>query len=114
MSVTDEVRHLLDERGAKWNTNDTHRVFVTLWNDASGHDWTFIEYRDGSFSKLMAYYLAPEQVVAATLGRGTCENEAPEPYYFVCSKCGIGLNFNVRFCPFCGVEVADERILQVG
>lgn len=40
--------------------------------------------------------------------RGTCMNDAPEPYYFACSSCGTCLNWNPNFCPYCGAEVIYE------
>ena len=73
MSATDTIRAMLDERGVEWSATDTYRLLVTSWNDASGHSWAFMEHRDGSFSKLTAYHLTPEQAIEATLGRG--ENE---------------------------------------
>ena len=73
MSATDTIRAMLDERGVEWSATDTYRLLVTSWNDASGHSWAFMEHRDGSFSKLTAYHLTPEQALEATLGRG--ENE---------------------------------------
>lgn len=70
MSTTEVLRRMLDERGVEWGANDTYRLLVTSWKDASGHSWAFMEHRDGSFSKLTAYHLTPEQAIAATLGRG--------------------------------------------
>ncbi|MBR3226845.1 MAG: hypothetical protein IKF78_16140 [Atopobiaceae bacterium] len=68
MSATDTIRAMLDERGVEWSATDTYRLLVTSWNDASGHSWAFMEHRDGSFSKLTAYHLTPEQAIEATLG----------------------------------------------
>jgi hypothetical protein len=60
---------MLDELGVEWDASDTYRLLVTSWKDASCHSWAFMEHRDGSFSKLTAYHLTPEQAIAATLGR---------------------------------------------
>lgn len=65
-SATEELRRLLDERGVEWGANDTYRLLVTSWNDASGYSWVFMEYRDGSFSKLTAYHVTPEQAIIWT------------------------------------------------
>lgn len=68
MTATDKLRRMLDERGVEWGANDTYRLLVTSCHDASGHSWAFMEHKDGSFSKLTAYRLTPEQAVAAALG----------------------------------------------
>ena len=117
MTATDELRRLLDERGVEWKAGDTYRLFVTSWKDADGHGWTFVEYRDGSFSKLTAYHLTPAQAVEATLGRGTCKNVHEPPRnttfwpapHFKCSECGathVSMEY-VFYCPNCGREVVE-------
>lgn len=128
MSATDEICRLLDERGVEWGANDTYRLLVTSWNDASGHSWVFMEHRDGSFSKLTAYHLTPEQAIAATLGvtdatparqgdAGTCqiettENWLPAERYHRCKECGaffavLDASHDIppRCCPNCGRKV---------
>ncbi len=67
MTDTNELRALLDDRGVKWNADDKYRLRITSWDDANGHNWAFIDHRDGGFSELKAYHLTPEQAVAATL-----------------------------------------------
>lgn len=118
MSPTEKLRAMLDERGVELGANDTYRLFVTSWNDASGHSWTFMEHRDGSFSKLTAYHLTPEQAIAATLGTGTCHIEqtshvkvAGVDYYdddYECSECGDEMFKWYNYCPNCGAKVIDE------
>ncbi|RVU97030.1 hypothetical protein EII22_08845 [Coriobacteriales bacterium OH1046] len=112
MSATDELRRLLDERGVEWGASDTYRLLVTSWKDANGHSWAFMEHRDGSFSKLTAYHLTPEQVVEATLGRGTCRvarRETDEHAHWDYLTCGhISATHSPappNFCPNCGRKV---------
>ena len=132
-SATEVLRRLLDERGVEWGASDTYRLLVTSWSDASGHSWSFMEHRDGSFSKLTAYHLTPEQAIAATLGSCNCSNnctnsertgtcyDTGESRIFHCSECDLGLDDVFiddeerytfadfpRFCPFCGAEVVSE------
>ena len=73
-SATEVLRRLLDECGEVWGANDTYRLLVTSWDDARGHSWSFMEHRDGSFSKLTAYHLTPEQAIAVTLCSCNCTN----------------------------------------
>ena len=119
MSATDTIRAMLDERGVEWSATDTYRLLVTSWNDASGHSWAFMEHRDGSFSKLTAYHLTPEQAIEATLGRGTCRMEKRHMDWR-CTGCGeivgtddptseLFIDGNAvelwRYCPNCGRKV---------
>ena len=134
MTATEEVRHLLDERGVEWDASDTYRLLVTSWKDANGHSWAFMEHRDGSFSKLTAYHLTAKQAVEATLGRGTCHTVTMDcfgnpPYNTSglngnstacgCSECGAPwstmgvfrgnqLKHNFKACPICGREVVGK------
>lgn len=58
---------------------------------------------------------AIESAIAATLGRGTCENIAPRYLDFLCSECGFvhyiddvnctGDGNEWKYCPKCGCEV---------
>lgn len=112
-SAAGELRRLLDKRGVEWSATDTHRLLVTSWNDFSGHSWAYMEHRDGSFSKLTAYHLTPEQAVAATLGPGTCHNVNDTmksgEIAFRCSECGAwDENPRPLFCHGCGKEVTGK------
>ena len=123
MSATDELRAELTKRGVEWNATDTYRLLVTSWKDASGHDWAFMEHRDGNFSKLTAYHLTPAQAITATLGAGTCHNVG-DPSDFCCSECGTRMFTDTNdtytmidslgniieqpnFCPNCGRRVTE-------
>lgn len=119
MTATGELRRLLKERGVEWDASDTYRLLVTSWKDAIGHNWAFMEHRDGSFSKLTAYHLTPEQAIAATLGRGEChdKNGFDPELGFECTVCGamvdsymvtpmeMGHVRQFAYCPFCGRRV---------
>ena len=103
MTATEELRHMLDERGVEWNSSDTYRLFVTSWDDANDHRWAYVEYRDGSFERLTAYHLTPEQAIDATLGRRTTTRHVP-----YCGCCGYGIgDARWHYCPSCGAKVVD-------
>lgn len=106
MTATEELHHLLDERGVKWSTNDMHRLLITSWDDANSHSWAFMEHMDGDFRELKTYHLAPEQVVAATMGPGACKDIAIEGEWFECSECRtVKRLIRPNFCPNCGRRV---------
>lgn len=119
MTATDELRRLLDERGVEWKdyNHDNH----TWWSDDNNIGW-HAENRPavtGSYVKIEAV-LTPEQAIAATLGRGTCEwilDHSGTLYdKWRCSKCGylfvesrvdqgIKDDFDPNYCPNCGKAV---------
>lgn len=72
MSITDELRRLLDERGVEWRDSSDENVLHTTWNDMNC--W-FNEFPDGWTAWGMAMRGTPEQVIAATLG----ETPTPPP-----------------------------------
>ena len=75
MTATDELRRLLDERGVEWKApNSCLRDEMTMWT-AGGFDYEAFEVLpDGTFLLTAANDdLTPEQVIVATLGRGTIE-----------------------------------------
>ena len=78
MTATDELRRLLDERGAEWigtsfsTPTKGHPTNTSLGEEH--HEATFIEYDDGNVLRL--FDLTPEQAVEATLGSDIkAENE---------------------------------------
>ena len=114
MSATDELRRLLDERGMEYETEDRPTIRYTEWGD-----WVFSEPLDakphtlGAQCELMRIPAAPEQAIAATLGRGTCR-DVGKPAVFKCSECGwyspvftFGKEMP-QFCPSCGRRVAHD------
>lgn len=70
MTATDELRRLLDERGAEWiGTSFSKPAKGHPTNTSLGeehHEATFIEYDDGNVLRL--FDLTPAQAVEATLG----------------------------------------------
>ena len=82
MTATDELRRMLDERGAKYEVDDAETVMVTRW-EAYG-DWvSFIEYDNGETKFYIdARRMTPEQAIAATVGRGPCHVTKRTAGYF--------------------------------
>lgn len=99
-SATDELRHLLDERGVE-HYDGTE---CTLWDYEQTSESTGCyrcsadEIRDG-FVNVWMHHLTPEQAVEATLGRGTCHVAA----FGFCSECGARMDgIYQHYCPNCG------------
>lgn len=127
MTATDELRRLLDERGAEWEDMSIRPYACTSWRDPDGEPCTALEGADDiPDGKLSAQaLLTPEQAIEATLGRGTCRLE---PYAkeicgelchtFKCSACKSTvatprvdyyiLSQLFKYCPFCGRRVVEE------
>lgn len=101
MSVTDELRRMLDERGVEWSDSSDENVLHTTWGNMNC--W-FNEFHDGWMSWGMAMGGTPEQAIEATLGAGTCRNELDEGH-FGCSMCGC----HVRSLPFGSTYVSDGK-----
>ena len=102
MTATDELRRMLDERGARWTA--CSKAAIDNQTFCRGH--TYTEFQAG----LMVSDLTPEQAIEATLGRGTCKSvDKTDPaVWFVCSECGYGrdgIEFVPRYCPNCGRRV---------
>lgn len=72
MSATEELRRLLDERGAEWQANDTDVLLNTLWKNEEGQLCSYSEaIGEGSeswYKDVSLYDCTPEQAIAATLG----------------------------------------------
>ena len=121
-SATKRLRQLLDGRGVKYDTGETVNggVVATFWSGRDGHQCSAIEGADDIPDDIpdgevcVQVYLTPEQAIAATLGRGTCELEINTDMTAIrCSKCGYvlpkGTNLmGVRYCAGCGRKVVDE------
>lgn len=124
MTATDHLRQLLDERGVEWEDMSSRPYVCTSWRDPDGEPCTALEgaddIPDGKLS--VQALLTPEQVVEATLGRGTCKDIAETPKFsdktrFECSECGyeysavggFGCDYgdapDFDYCPNCGREV---------
>lgn len=112
MTATEELRHMLDERGVKWmgtayaKPTQGHPTNTSLGEEYNNAE--FIEYFDGNVLRL--FDITPEQAIEATLGRGTCHDESGgDPCVFVCSCCGAAYdhpeNQTIAYCPNCGAKV---------
>lgn len=110
--ATDELRRLLDERGIEYTTLSYSDV--TWWTDTNGFDWCYEENSSSTHLTCCSLRITPEQVIAATLGKGTCHNEAApncSDYWFCCSECEFVAHTNktvINYCPNCGRKVVTE------
>ena len=115
MTATDELRRLLDERGAEWDELVGHFVVVgTAWYDRDGYSCTALEHADDVPDGMLSVQanLTPAQAVEATLGRGTCKWE---PADFITegewwnTSCGESFTWEPdgtpNYCPNCGKVV---------
>lgn len=127
MTVTDELRHLLTERGVEWTDETVDSMSFqgyfryTYWGDGGG--CCFCEPIGakpgtlGAMCDFSAIGVTPEQAVTATLGAGTCR--LPETCidhgsiqyngttsWRLCSACGAEVLADpANFCPSCGRKV---------
>lgn len=123
MSVTDELRAILDERVVEWWAEESEIDHVTVWNANGGHA-RFYEPKTTNHDLLQVGYYdcTPAQAVEATLGRGMCQIEERHGEWR-CTRCGeivgdsdpwseLYINGNAielwRYCPWCGREVVQE------
>lgn len=130
MTVTEELRELLSERGVEWWSqrfpNDDDSTTVTYWNGfVEGEPWGVWELMDLGgrlfieFNNDRDFPITPEQVIAATLGPGTCKEvrirmEIEDEMH--CSECGCFLGFAgdvsappYNYCPNCGCMVSKDE-----
>ena len=105
MTVTEELRRLLDERGVKWDKGAFPNEARTYWKNAYARPWN-------EQHLYVAALLTPEQIIEATLGRGMCKQVIVDcfdgllpPFRAYCSACGKEWGFTPKFCPNCGREV---------
>ena len=124
MSVTDELRRMLDERGVKWDELQSYEGGkMTRWRDSMGRYVT--AYDEGMVTFFDDFYWqpTPQQAVDATLGRGTCkpvvsdnltESEGMGDAWADCSECGHLLfvltdpnSQPPNYCPNCGRKVMN-------
>jgi len=116
MTATDELRRMLDERGAEHFDG----CESTLWgyeqtSESTGAYRYSADEISGGFVNVWLYRLTPEQAVEATLGAGTCR-AVYSPNGVYCSVChGSGLTIPRRgvnalrnYCPNCGRRVVGE------
>ena len=120
MSVTDELRRLLDEHGIEHYDHDHRDVRVTEWDNGGKRDARYEEWSSGTV-RFDASNVTAEQAIAATVGRGTCrfnvvfykDFATPRQHGNICKcdACGYqhlyGLIIDARFkyCPNCGARI---------
>lgn len=129
MSVTGDLRAMLDERDVKYMVDDYSDYEVTEWNGPYNLWWrfTYNPYDDVPYGEVQlldtggATHLTPEQAIAATLGAGTCHMERDFRRWdddlgwltsYTCSVCGESVilmsDRKPSCCPNCGCKAVDE------
>lgn len=110
MTATEELRHLLDERGVEYKVRDMFGKHVFHWGEPL-HGAMFTD--GGEWTELVVENATPQQAIDATLGRGTCQLEINTSMTaVVCDKCNYPMPCGtvlteVRYCPNCGRKVVD-------
>ena len=117
MTATEKLRALLDERGVEYEAEciDSSNYFTWGENDCC----SYTEYPDGTVLRI--WDCTPEQAIAATLGRRTCEyaikdnmneTEGMGDVWIECSACHCVFDYyadewlmNMHYCPNCGARV---------
>ena len=121
MSTTDELRRLLDERGVEYET------YIEQPTGFEHVKWNFNEHGSADFNlefgepwlTMYGTISGPEQAIAATLGRGECEQEeggwtTEGDHARVWLTCGHSCMVETvadlpKFCPECGKQVKVKR-----
>ena len=109
MTATDELRRMLDERGAKYSYEYvTEGTLFVVTRDVRTY---YILAREKGF-EIWSDWLTPEQAISATLGAGTCQLKPWEMErdtgFYDCMECACGYVADVadwaewRYCPNCG------------
>lgn len=117
-SATERFRALLDERGVEWRPIAWNPKKETFYHTSEGVGFCADGYVDGVKIYTDAI-ITPEQAVAATLGRGTCEVEESwrgesEMVEYRCTACDEYIAVEVvkpdgaqrpNYCTNCGRKV---------
>lgn len=115
MTLTEELRGLLDDRGVEWvdqTTTKYGRQRATQWS-MNGMVFRARETWDGWIS-LVLPGLTPMQAVTEAIGRGTCamEREPGSDRLWWCSSCQAYHEHESEhpweFCPRCGAKVVGK------
>lgn len=120
MTVTGELRRMLNERGVEWYERDIKTVYMV-----DERAFAAFEY-DGLLNVWWlygSYRCTPEQAIEATLGRGECVADETDTIKCVaadgshltvhvmeCSACGHTyehVNGDYEYCPHCGRRVSE-------
>ena len=115
VSATERLRALLDERGVEHfdGTESTLWGYESYDDDRGVYRYAADETSSG-YMQVRLLRVTPEQAIAATLGRGTCELETNTDMTVIqCSKCGYVVPkgtdlMGVRYCAGCGRKVVNE------
>lgn len=92
MTVTERLRHMLDERGIKYDVRDGKAIKNTYWNDTEGRRWGYTSDESGVIKDHQLFLvrgrmdITPEQAIEATLG----DNDQ------------MSTTNELKPCPFCG------------
>lgn len=104
MSAIDELCCMLDERGIEW-----HKAADIVFFGRSEYDTCYCanEFECG----ITLDPLTPEQAIAATVGRETCELVNAGDGKCICFECGYKaldeLWSGFKYCPGCGKRVVE-------
>lgn len=125
MTATGDLHRMLDERWVEWHDTKIGKGFITVF-EHDGITWIVTEHSSGRLSvkgcvkPTQGHYdgMTPAQAIEATLGPGTCRNNAPTCLDFLCSECGfVHYHSDANdtkdgngwgYCPNCGAKVVDE------
>ena len=134
VTATEELRHILDERGVEWKeVGRPERDPFTEWTTCNGAFRYWSRERDGKLLVETATSIkcsascTPEQAIEATLGPGTCHADETDTigalyndnhhikkitiHVMECSECGHTyehVNGGYEYCPRCGRKVVGD------
>lgn len=112
-----QLRAMLDERGVEWRKWNYFGIDIGTIFSASGIEWIVICDPKANNLSIANYKInhTAEQIIAATLGAGTCHVKAAKKIgdlFGFSLSCGHSMvnPFNDRpdYCPWCGAKVVDE------
>lgn len=113
MTATEDLRRMLDERGVEYEGGERS----VRWRDRNGVMMQAFPLANGELG-MDVWSCTPEQAIAATLGRGTCQQEehgwsTEGDHARVWLTCGHDCMVETvadlpNFCPECGAEVVAE------
>ena len=111
MTATDKLHRELDKRGIKWFMNQNGVTIYT--SPVLGRVSVWENWYGGFVLDAGRVSMTLEQLIAATLRRGTCHDvwdiELTGRLRFQCSECGaVSLEITPNFCPVCGRKVVES------
>lgn len=109
MTQTEELRALLEGRGAEYTEREMFGKHVFHWGEPVVNGAMYTD--GGDWSELVVENATPEQAIEATLGRGTCRMVTDEgaQNWWSCSACDCDGYSQVlpSYCPWCGRKVEE-------